>query len=87
MRPGRWVGPFFKIRRSLRTLVTSAEKPSGWVVLGSELDFAGDRFTRDGCDEGQGEINARGNTGGGPDVAVPDDAFLADLDISKFGET
>ena len=77
----------FQIGRSLGALVQRPEKSARRIVFGPELNFAGDGFPRHGFDEREGKINACGYAGGRPDLTIPHDPLLANLDITQFGET
>jgi hypothetical protein len=67
--------------------VQRSEESAGRIVFGPKLNFAGDGFPRHGLDELKCEINACRYAGRRPDLAIPHDPLLANLDIAKFGET
>jgi hypothetical protein len=67
--------------------VQRSEESAGRIVFGPKLNFAGDGFPRHGLYELEGEINACGYAGRRPDLPVPHDPLLANLDITQFSET
>jgi hypothetical protein len=77
----------FQISRSLGAFVQRPEESARRIVFGPKLNFAGDGFPGHGLDELEGEINACGYASRRPDLAIPHDPLLANLDITQFGET
>src|SRR5664279_3847846 len=75
-----WRSTSLQIGRCLGTLVEIPVTPARRIVFGAELDLAGHRFTSEGLDKSQCQVDSGRDAGGRPDVAVAHDALLHDFD-------